>query len=242
MRTFLPEILAASISGSVMALVLLEIRRIFHKNVSRTWCYYVWLIVLMRLLIPYSPISGLTGQLAASVKHGASVWYLERMQGTAAADTGQAYTGGDTEVMDAKGTDTVAAASEAEGLSDTAAAGLSGNAGGMDQEIRAYVPLFLFMVWLVPAMCLLLYRIFHFNRFLNGIKRSRRVLEDPDILRIYGKLCEELGIRKAAPVFICGSISSSGGRLYSPMLTGFFRPRCLWGYVGCSPDGFEYAS
>ena len=73
-------------------------------------------------------------------------------------------------------------------------------------------------------MCLLLYRIFHFNRFLNGIKTSRRVLEDPDILGIYGKLCEELGIRKAAPVFICGSISSSGDRLYSPMLTGFFRP------------------
>lgn len=32
MRTFLPEILAASISGSVMALVLLGIRRIFRKT------------------------------------------------------------------------------------------------------------------------------------------------------------------------------------------------------------------
>ena len=40
MRTFLPEILAASISGSVMALVLLGIRRIFRKNISRTWCSY----------------------------------------------------------------------------------------------------------------------------------------------------------------------------------------------------------
>ena len=234
MRTFLPEILAASISGSVMALVLLGIRRIFRKNISRTWCYYIWLIVLIRLLIPYSPIPGLTGQLAASVKQGVSVWYEARVQGTAAADTGQAYSGDDTEAMDvkgtdtkgtdAKGTDTAAAASEAEGLSDTAAVGSSGNAGGMGQGIRAYIPLFLFMVWLVPAMCLLLYRIFHFNRFLNGIKTSRRVLEDPDILGIYGKLCEELGIRKAAPVFICGSISSSGDRLYSPMLTGFFRP------------------
>ena len=229
MRTFLPEILAASISGSVMALVLLGIRRIFRKNISRTWCYYIWLIVLIRLLIPYSPIPGLTGQLAASVKQGVSVWYEARVQGTAAADTGQAYSGDNTEAMevkgtDTKGTDTAAAASEAEGLSDTAAVGSSGNAGGMGQGIRAYIPLFLFMVWLVPAMCLLLYRIFHFNRFLNGIKTSRRVLEDPDILGIYGKLCEELGIRKAAPVFICGSISSSGDRLYSPMLTGFFRP------------------
>lgn len=53
MRTFLPEILAASISGSMMALVLLGIRRIFRKNISRTWCYYIWLIVLIRLLIPY---------------------------------------------------------------------------------------------------------------------------------------------------------------------------------------------
>ena len=212
-----------------MALVLLGIRRIFRKNISRTWCYYIWLIVLIRLLIPYSPIPGLTGQLAASVKQGVSVWYEARVQGTAAADTGQAYSGDNTEAMDVKGTDvkgtdTAAAASEAEGLSDTAAVGSSGNAGGMGQGIRAYIPLFLFMVWLVPAICLLLYRIFHFNRVLNGIKTSRHVLEDPDILGIYGKLCEELGIRKAAPVFICGSISSSGDRLYSPMLTGFFRP------------------
>lgn len=119
MRTFLPEILAASISGSVMALVLLGIRRIFRKNISRTWCYYIWLIVLIRLLIPYSPIPGLTGQLAASVKQGVSVWYEARVQGTAAADTGQAYSGDNTEAMDvkgtdAKGTDTAAAASEAE--------------------------------------------------------------------------------------------------------------------------------
>ena len=61
MRTFLPEILAASISGSVMALVLLGIRRIFRKNISRTWCYYIWLIVLIRLLDSLFAHTGLTG-------------------------------------------------------------------------------------------------------------------------------------------------------------------------------------
>ena len=226
MRTFLPEILAASIAGSVMALVLLGIRRIFHKNISRTWCYYIWLLVLVRLLIPYSPNPGLTGQLAAAVRQSASGWYEARMQETA-ADTGQASAGDIREAMDAKGAGTgedTAGRDVPAAAAAGAASGLSGKAGGMGREIRAYIPLFLFLVWLVPALCLLLYRIFYFNRFLHGVKRSRRVLEDPDILQIYRKLCEELGIRKAAPIFICGSISPSGGRLYSPMLTGFFQP------------------
>ena len=69
------------------------------------------------------------------------MWYEARVQGTAAADTGQAYSGDNTEAMDVKGTDvkgtdTAAAASEAEGLSDTAAVGSSGNAGGMEMCIR----------------------------------------------------------------------------------------------------------
>lgn len=269
MRTFLPEILAASIAGSVMALVLLGIRRIFRKHISRTWCYYIWLLVLVRLLIPYSPIQGLTGQLAASVRQGASGWYealQQRAEGivpegravsaegdtvpdsraaSAEGDIGAANgeeantmpantmpADGETANTDPGNADGIniagidnakTAASRAESLSD-AATGFSGAEGRKGQNGNAYVPVLLFLLWLLPALGLLLYRILHFNRFLKGIKGSRRALEDPDILRIYGRLCEELGIRKAVPVYVCGKAASSGGGPYSPMLTGFFRP------------------
>ena len=78
------------------------------------------------------------------------MWYEARVQGTAAADTEQAYSGDDTEAMDVKGTDTkgtdtAAAASEAEGLSDTAAVGLSGNAGGNGPGDKGIYPAISFL-------------------------------------------------------------------------------------------------
>lgn len=232
MSTFLTEILAASISGSVMALVLLGIRRILRKNISRTWCYYIWLLVLVRLLIPYSPISGLTGQLAGAVRQSASGWYEARQERDAAAGTEQesraGAVGGDAEAVGSMEAETAAAKGEAaagaEGPSDTAAAGVPDSTGRKDGGGYACIPLLLFISWLLPAMGLLLYRILHFNLFLDGIKRERRVCREPDILRIYGKLCEEMGIRKAVPVYVCGKLSASGGGPYSPMLTGFFHP------------------
>lgn len=52
-------ILSMSLSGSVLVLILLALRPFIKDRFSKAWQYYVWIIVLMRLLIPYSPEFGL---------------------------------------------------------------------------------------------------------------------------------------------------------------------------------------
>ena len=54
--------LSLSMSGSLIALILISLRPVLHKF-GRTWKYYLWLIVLVRLLIPFSIDASVIGGL-----------------------------------------------------------------------------------------------------------------------------------------------------------------------------------
>ena len=47
--------LLLSFSGSVIALILFAVRPFIKLKLSKTWQYYIWLAVILRLLIPYKP-------------------------------------------------------------------------------------------------------------------------------------------------------------------------------------------
>ena len=46
------RLLQLTLSGSVMALLLLILRRLFGKRLPTTVYYYAWLLVLLRFLLP----------------------------------------------------------------------------------------------------------------------------------------------------------------------------------------------
>ena len=45
-------VVSLSLSGGVLLLVLLSGRPLWKDRVSKTWQYYIWLIVIARLLLP----------------------------------------------------------------------------------------------------------------------------------------------------------------------------------------------
>lgn len=52
MKEFLLTLLALSLSGSILALLLLAVRRILGERLPRAFWYYAWLLVLLRLVVP----------------------------------------------------------------------------------------------------------------------------------------------------------------------------------------------
>jgi hypothetical protein len=52
-----------SLSGSVLILLLILLNPLLRERFSKTWQYYIWLIVLLRLVLPYSPEFGLLNTL-----------------------------------------------------------------------------------------------------------------------------------------------------------------------------------
>ena len=60
-------VLSLSISGSFMALLLFVGKPIFKKHVSKAFSYYIWMLVLLRLVIPFSFDQSVMNQLLNSV-------------------------------------------------------------------------------------------------------------------------------------------------------------------------------
>lgn len=48
-------ILFLSLSGLISTVFLFALKPIFRSRFSRTWQYYIWLVIVLRLLIPFSP-------------------------------------------------------------------------------------------------------------------------------------------------------------------------------------------
>ncbi len=61
MNNFIKVLLSLSLSGSWLILILLVCRHLFQNKFSKQWQYYLWLIVIARLLLPFSPKISLIG-------------------------------------------------------------------------------------------------------------------------------------------------------------------------------------
>lgn len=48
-------IVSSSLMGSILAIGLLIIKRLFRQNLGANWHYYIWFVLIARLLIPYIP-------------------------------------------------------------------------------------------------------------------------------------------------------------------------------------------
>ena len=61
-------ILSLSLSGGVVILGLFFLSRLLGYRVSRRWQYQIWLIAVLRLLLPFSAELNLVGTVFANVE------------------------------------------------------------------------------------------------------------------------------------------------------------------------------
>ena len=61
MIELLKILLSLSLSGTLMILILLLCKPLYKNRFSRQWQYYIWLIVVARLLLPFTPETSLMG-------------------------------------------------------------------------------------------------------------------------------------------------------------------------------------
>lgn len=67
MNTVMKIFLSMSCSGSLLILVLLLGKRFLKDRISRQWQYYIWLVVVLRLLLPFGPEIDLLGKTYQAV-------------------------------------------------------------------------------------------------------------------------------------------------------------------------------
>lgn len=51
------QVVYISVTASILALIILLVKKVFNKTLTPRWHYYIWALLLVRLLIPYYPQS-----------------------------------------------------------------------------------------------------------------------------------------------------------------------------------------
>ena len=218
MNAVLKIFLSMSFSGSLLILALLLGKQILKNKISRQWQYYIWLVVVLRLLLPFGPEVSLLGKTYQAADQAITQAAPLPSQQPAINTPGNAL----APAVDLdKNNETVN--SPAENL--TTAHPL--------QEIWGLLANHIWLVWLVVAMGLLIRKVTIYQGFMRYIHAGLTPVSDIERLDELSIVAEQSGIKK--PIELCVNPLVS-----SPLLIGFFHPCIVLPSADISEKDFRY--
>lgn len=200
MNEFLVLLLSLSISSSLIGLLIFVLKPLYRNRLSKTWQYYIWLVVVARLLLPFSPETNLMGYLFQRAEQPAESIVLPETRQDVQLNI-PAYTLPNEVVETLETLDTVKTGS---GVNPTF-------------QLKAALEQNLFTIWLVVALVLFVRKLTSYLSFVRYIRAGSHEIEQTEILDTYFAVCEETGISKPIPIYE-NKLASS------PMLVGMTRP------------------
>ncbi len=243
MTAVLKTVLSMSVSGGLLIAALLLGKRVWKDRVSRQWQYYIWLAVLLRLLLPFTPEISLLGGTFQAIDR--AVTQAVSGDGSAGPGTG---TPADGSAGAAAGTPAGSlsggpADGSAGAVAGTPAGSLSGGpADGSAQNATAPAPLpdpapqllrYGGLLWLAVALGLLIRKITIYQGFVHYIRAGAVPVSDIETLDRLAAAAERAGVHTPVELCIDPLISS-------PLLTGFFRPCIVLPSADVSETEFRY--
>ena len=175
MRTLLFTVLSMSLSGAVVALLVLALSRGARKHMSHALRYYLWTIVILRLLLPFTPQTNLIGMLFPPSE---PVYTASLSSPSAPAAQPQ------PPVVYTQQEEVPSAPPPA-----------SMNIG--DTLWMAGV-----VVWAGVASALLLRMAYKYRRFLSQIRTGSKPLLDNEVRQAYWDICREMNIKHPPEVCV----------------------------------------
>lgn len=218
MNAVLKIFLSMSFSGSLLILGLLFGKHFLKDKISRQWQYYIWLVVVLRLLLPFGPEVSLLGKTYQAADQAITQAAPLPSQQPAINAPGNILA---PTVDLEKNNETVN--SPAENL--TTAHPL--------QEIWGLLANHVWLVWLVVALGLLIRKITVYQGFIRYIHAGLTPVSDIELLDRLSITAEQAGIKK--PIELCINPLVS-----SPLLTGFFHPCIVLPNADISEKDFKY--
>ena len=215
MNAALKIFLSMSFSGSLLILALLLGKRFLKDKISRQWQYYIWLIVLLRLLLPFGPEVSLMGKAYQAVDQAISQTVPLPPQQNAPGYNLAPAVGAEqhNEPVNSPADDITTA--------------------HQFQDIGVLLINHIWLVWLVAALGLLIRKITIYQGFVRYIKAGLTPVSDIERLDELSIVAEQSGIKK--PIELCVNPLVS-----SPLLIGFFRPCIVLPSADIPEKDFRY--
>lgn len=218
MNEALKIVLSLSLSGTLLILILLLLRPLFKERLSKRWQYYIWLVVVARLLLPFAPEINLMGRFFQAADRGIEQTFLMSLS-TQQGDTSTSEVNMSQNGDAIDGQDSLK--SEPQVPTDPAI------------PILMILWKNLWIGFLVVSLILFIRKITIYQSFVKYIRAGCVEVTDIDLLERFGMLVERCRIKTTVEMHTNSLISS-------PLLIGFFRPCIVLPTIDLSASDFEY--
>jgi len=201
--------LSLSLSGAAMILIVLLFGKLFRNRISSNWRYYIWLLVVLRLLVPYSPEISVLGTLFQG-EAGRSI--------VESAPVSQAETPAKPDTVLS-----VPANPVPDPVPNPAPTDRDVQERPMPAERNNVITIlqtlisWLWLTWLVVALILFIRKITMYQSFAKYVRAGQTDVTDETLLMEFGEICGQAGVKRAIELRINNLIAS-------PLLLGIFRP------------------
>lgn len=204
---FFDWVIETSIMASIVVGLILCIKILFRNKLTPRWQYLLWMILIVRLLLPWSPDSSYSIYSILSYSNDTSVIFHQKepVQEKAAID--------DTKMVTNENTYAPSYTQVAEENKQQT----HRNENKSDVTFSFYT--ILLYIWLAGVIVLGLATMI-MNRRLRLYIKNQPVITDERIVTIFDNCKKSMSLQQNIPLLSAGKISS-------PTVFGFFRPRVL---------------
>ena len=169
MNEFIKVLLSLSVSGALLLLLILGLKPLYKNKFSKRWQYYIWIVVALRFLLPFTPDTTIVGSLFEKFDTAAITNEIPTSPNVPVpADTGNSK---------AEPTQT--------NREITTAA--------MREPFNKYVCLF--FIWSALALVLFVRKVTVYQGFIQYIKAGNKEVSDIKILNLLSDCEEKLNIK-----------------------------------------------
>lgn len=218
MNIALKIILSMSISGTLLIFVLLLAKRVWQDKISRQWQYYIWLIVILRLIFPFAPEVNLMRTIyQAAEQMQTQNFFVTKLQTTLNFVEDRENSTSNRTQASGKINDFIEGKMAEQPLQDNALL------QAKSQRLRDFPIVLLWfvkrfwLVWLVVAFGMIVRKITVYQSFVNFVKAGLIPVCDIEKLEDLSAAMERIGIKRPVELGVNPLVSS-------PMLIGFFNP------------------
>lgn len=216
MNDVMRMVFSLTLSGTLLILVLFLCKPFYKNRISRRWQYYIWLVVIARLLIPFAPKQNLMRMMFDRREQ-----VTEKEAGSAEQLAEQPAEEKKTE-SGLKSSESVSEADTASTESyadrpDIADADMQPTASYIFGKNVAGILQYLWLIWLGGAAFLLIRRVTMYQSFVKYIRTGREEVSDIKLLDLLAETEEQMGIKHPVELYTNTLVSS-------PLLLGLFRP------------------
>ena len=169
MNEFIKILLSLSVSGTLLLLLILGLKPLYKNKFSKRWQYYIWIVVALRFLLPFTPDTTIIGSLFEKFDTTAITNEIPANPNVPVpADTGNSK----AEPIQTNREITTAA---------------------MREPVDKYVCLF--FIWSALALVLFVRKVTVYQGFIQYIKAGNKEVSDIKILNLLSDCEEKLKIK-----------------------------------------------